>query len=340
MKLSNWLNQLVTPILRVFIIFLMLPLPGIAAPQLYKPGASPEETKALVAGCQLEASKSTASMDPITYGRTQRQADILGLGKLLVSSLTEYNIFSLCLKAKGFTDGSAVDSNYSRAKYNLPSDYQAPLSVQVEIPSYVEEGGLVPINVALDGIDLNDAVESISVIIDSNPVEHRHALTVQYMRAPSKVALSTRVRLADSAKQLISAIITFRSGKSVTKQFAPNKVAKTVDFNLPDTLVPIVTTTAKLFSSEEIGQQRARIGTDGFLSTIIYHPMFPAIGGRRPLLLEQLVVKNDSDDDVLLVALGDALSNNPLIRVHTGDISGKVVWNGSAQTKFETKIVR
>ncbi len=290
----------------------------------------------------MEATKSTASMDPITYGRTQRQADVLGFGKALLATFTEYNVFTLCLKAKGFTDGNTADSAYSQAQYKLPSGYSSAPSIKVEFPSYVEEGGVVPVNLVMDGIEPSDPIESATVVVDSNPQEHRHALTVQYMLPPTKFGLRLRVRLAESTKPTISVIVTFKSGNSVTKTFGPDRVAKFVNFSQQDTLVPMPTTTAKLFSSQEIGQQRAKLGSDGFLNTLIYHPMFPAIGEKKSLLIEQILVKSTGQNDPIVVMTpGDALSNNPFVSVFTGSLSGDVVkWVGSGSMEFETKIAK
>lgn len=304
--------------------------------QWIKKGASPEETSSLVAECRMEAAKSTASMDPVTYGGTMREANILGFGKAIIAGITQSNIFYLCLKAKGFTDGdsTALNTPYSQSKYNLPAGFQAP-SVKIEFPQYAEEGGLVPVNLYYDHTDTNDPIESVSVIVESNPVEHRHAFTIQYNTEPPKVGLRFRLRFAKAEKPLAAVVITTRAGKTVTRSFSPERFGKYVDFSNPDSMTPMHVSMEKMFPNRDLGQQRVAL-RDGFLQTAIYHPMFPAMGGRPALSIERFsVVISGQTNELLTATFGSSLSNNPLFTVYTGDISGTVTWTGANQSPYK-----
>lgn len=336
----NISNLFEIPLCRRFfatMFFIAAISPTDSAAQWIKKGASPEEISALVAQCQMEAAKSTASMDPITYGRTQREANIFGFGKAIINGLTQSNIFYLCLKAKGFTDGDSGSQNtpYSQSQYNLPSGYQANPSIKVEYPQYAEEGGLVPVNLYYDPSDNSDPVESVSVIVESNPVEHRHAFTVQYHANPTKVGLRFRVRFAQTNKPTVAAVITTRSGKTITHSFGPDRIGKYVDFSVPDSMTPMHVSMEKMFPNRDLGQQRVAL-RDGFLQTAIYHPMFPAMGDRPALSIERFsVVISGQTNELLTATFGSSLSNNPLFTVYTGDISGTVTWTGANQSPYK-----
>jgi hypothetical protein len=264
-----------------------------------------------------------------------REANILGFGKAIIAGITQSNIFYLCLRAKGFTDGDSTAQNtpYSQSKYNLPSGFHAP-SVKIEFPQYAEEGALVPVNIYYDHTDANDPVESVSVIVETNPVEYRHAFTVQYHTPTSKVGLRFRLRFAKADKPMAAAVITTRSGKTITRSFGPERIGKYVDFANPDSMTPMHVSMEKMFPKQDLGQQRV-VHRDGFLQTAIYHPMFPAMGGRPALAIEKFsVVASGQTNEFLTANFGSSMSNNPLFTVYTGELSGTVTWIGANQPPY------
>lgn len=193
-------------------------------------------------------------------------------------------------------------------------------SVQVQSVTQLEMGAIVPINVVAKNFKSDDPVARISIEIDSNPLEHKKVLQIDFDNNPGDVKIMTRARLsAAESGGKIKATVFSKSGKEFVESFETGPVGNPVDFNNKSTLLFSVRSssplfqfnTNKLFESNLYYQQR---GDRSQIGGNFQHPSLPSNLGKE----EQLLIGMDaivSAGKIFSVTYGSAITNDPYLQV-------------------------
>ena len=214
-----------------------------------------------------------------------------------------------------------------------PAPVVPEAKLRLQCPVSADTGKKVPIFIKHTG-DASDPLQQIALSIDSNPEQHREALTAQ-MQGPYPVTtlhMNVRVSGTDTARLRASGV--FQSGQTETATcsftFANgvsfDDIATLVD---PDPNAPI----------SPVGRQWLQVKQTGNSNTIsiaslLIHPM--RAGAGNELLNGVTVVYRDTE--VARLTLGDSIASNPFLGIALTDGQvGKtrVVWQTTAGKIYE-----
>ena len=282
-----------------------------------------------------------AALTDYVYGRR----DLSSISKYEQSyrvMLALRQVGSVLLEPGPSTEKGREATLYGKSHYENTGAGIDGQKIDVVVPSQIEEGGIVPINVNVDGFR-DDPIVMLSLSIDGNPETHRRALVLSLEKPQSKVFMGTRVRMASGGSNPITIQIKQLSGKVVTKTLPSGSVSKPVDFSNPDSL-NVTFKGAFVFPRDEVGQPQIMVqkkkGDDSTLEIkgLLHHPMSPATEGSQGFYVNSVDVYYENEK-IATFEIGDTLSNDPFLQLNVknnGSIgNAKMVWRDSKGLVYE-----
>jgi predicted secreted protein len=219
------------------------------------------------------------------------------------------------------------------AACTTPSPVIPEAKLRLKCPVTTDTGKKVSIFIKNAG-DPADPLQRVSLIIDSNPEQHREALTA-VIQGPYPVSnINIYVRVSGDGTARLRALGVFQSGRTetaacsfaFTNGVSFDDIATLVD---PDPNSPI----------SPVGKQLLRVKRHGDSNTvsvasILLHPMRP--GAESELLNDVSVVYRDTE--IVHLTLGDSIATNPFLGVAfmDGQVGkARVIWRNTAGKAYE-----
>lgn len=304
---------------RVIILSCIIILTGcLPKKQIYtKPNLTQSEWQQDKSRCVYETTSSTQDVD-YSY-RTI-------VGQALNQNIRRNELMDLCLRAKGYylqnEESPRVNNSlFQHKSYNTVKES----SIEVKVPTPIEWGGIVPINVnARD----SKQIKEISITIPSNPKGYQESMTVKFIKPQINQFLSTRLRLSKSQNGKILVKITNGEGEEIKKSINVGKVGNPVDFTNESSLYVS-------FGNNGLGN---KVGASKVVYSInkkqikglISHPMRPKNHKHPSLLITRMEVFSNTQL-VAIVESKNAVSNDPYISISVRSTpkSAKITWEDS-----------
>lgn len=215
--------------------------------------------------------------------------------------------------------------------------------IKITVPTdTITVANAVPITLTVNGFE-DDSITDVKLNVDSNPENFQEAITVKFTYPQARLLFSTRLRLASTGNNTISALVRLKSGRMVKKTIQTGNIVKPVNFTDRDSLSAIMLGGVS-FPTNEIGQAviYARAAKDGSqtytVKGTLHHPMLPKMEGVKPNFVDNIDVLIN-EEKYISIESTPVLSNDPFIwidfTVQDQITNTKMIWRDSKGKTFE-----
>lgn len=212
--------------------------------------------------------------------------------------------------------------------------------IEIKMPSPIEDGIIVPVNIVVSGVSESDTIQAISLDVKSNPPGHTRVFRISYLKPLQEYSVGARARMVASQNPIVEVTVLTQSGKTFSKQLALSPFKNGIDFTNEASLTATIPGAFR-FPSGEIGQPKIRIvpstkRTGNELKSLIHHPMLPQSASSKGNYINNVDFFIDNKP-IAHIDVGDATSNDPYFGIWIPSNQGKskVVWSDTVGRKFE-----
>lgn len=205
--------------------------------------------------------------------------------------------------------------------------------LNVQLPTPIDEGGIVPIIVEATGYS-SDPITGMEIVVVSNPLPFQEALSLQLAEPQPGFVVSTRLRFASLGQAKVSILTKQASGKITEKTVDAGPVQKAVDFSNPATLDVVFQSSFK-FPSNEIGQPHTwaqKNSRNGYFAIRgrLHHPMLPPSEGEPTGHFVNQIEILDGETKIAVIRTTPVITNDPFFQI---DIPSAPA-SGAAQVRW------